>query len=157
MYNMLERARKSVNRPIAAMLDTRGPEVRTGKMQQEGVLLKAGSRVTLTPEEVLGNAQRIGVNYKDLARDVAVGQTILIDDGLVSLTLSEKICRMILNARWKNGRGIIKDRKRRTFPPQPFPFLPRRRGPNGFTVGIEMGFDFEAASFFSDAHNLLVY
>jgi pyruvate kinase len=154
MYNMFDRARKAVNRPIAAMLDTRGPEVRTGLMEKDGVFLKAGSLLMLTPEEVLGTDRCIGINYKDLARDVAVGQTILIDDGLVAMTV-EEISKDDLVCRVQND-GLIKDRKSVNIPGVilSIPYL-GERDKKDLLLGIEMGFDFIAASFASEAQNVL--
>lgn len=83
----LKRLRNELDLPVAALLDTKGPEIRLGKFQDQKVTLKEGDHVTMTTEEVMGTKERFSVLYKNLPNDIQEGSTILIDDGLVELTV----------------------------------------------------------------------
>ena len=83
-------AAKEVGVPVAILLDTKGPEIRTGKLKDgKDVQLSAGNTLTITTEECIGDENRICVSYEGFARDLSPGNTILIDDGLVELTVTE--------------------------------------------------------------------
>ena len=80
----VRQAASELNTFVPIMLDIKGPEVRIGKFRDEFVQLEAGSELILTTEpDVLGTAERIGVNYPKLNEDVKAGDRILIDDGLI--------------------------------------------------------------------------
>lgn len=101
-------AAKRKNTTIGIMLDIKGPEIRTGLLEKPSYMLQSGQLLTLTTEQITGTEARISVSY-DLAKDVAVGSRIMIDDGLIELEVlriegSEVVCLI------KNG-GIIKSRK----------------------------------------------
>lgn len=87
--------------PIAILLDTKGPEIRTGILEGgQKVYLEEGSRFTLTTEQIEGNNTRCSQTYKNLPKDVKVGDTILIDDGLIQLTVenvtdTDVVCRVV--------------------------------------------------------------
>ena len=69
--------------PVAALLDTKGPEIRTGILKDgKKITLKEGQEFTLTTEEVVGDETMVHINYDGLNGDVKVGDRILIDDGL---------------------------------------------------------------------------
>ena len=79
---------KELNKEIAIILDTKGPEIRTGKFEPNKVELQMGSDFTIyVGEEVIGDTTKCSVTYDGLANDVKAGDTILIDDGLVGLTV----------------------------------------------------------------------
>ena len=81
--NLLKKIRDEVNRPIAALLDTKGPEIRTKKNKNGEVInLIAGNEVELTIDDVLCDDKIISVTYEGIVKDVKVGDTILIDDGM---------------------------------------------------------------------------
>ena len=83
-FNLLKKVREELNIPVAAMLDTKGPEIRTGKLVGgEPVCLEPGSEYTLTTREVIGDASVGHVTYDGLPEDVSEGDKILIDDGLI--------------------------------------------------------------------------
>lgn len=81
----IKRLRQEMNVPLALLLDTKGPEIRTGNFEQGKVMLNEGSKVVLTADTVLGNESLIPVSYQDIAVDLTAGSRVLIDDGLVEL------------------------------------------------------------------------
>ena len=74
-------ARKELGLPIATLLDTQGPEIRTGKLVENPVELKANDEFTLVNDDIEGDNTKTSVSYKELYKDVKIGTTILIDDG----------------------------------------------------------------------------
>lgn len=82
---MLRRLCKELNMPVAALMDTKGPEIRTGHFVNKGVNLQEGTKVVISHEDVLGTAEKFSVSYKDMDKDLKKGDQILIDDGLVGL------------------------------------------------------------------------
>jgi pyruvate kinase len=84
----VKRLSKKFNKEIAIILDTKGPEIRTGKFEPNKVELQLGTDFTIyAGEEVIGDTTQCSVTYADLAKDVKPGDTILIDDGLVGLSV----------------------------------------------------------------------
>lgn len=101
-------------RPVAIMFDTRGPEIRLGRFAGGKAILEAGRAFTLTPEEISGSESRASVGYPRLAADLGPGDTVLLDDGNISLCVEEVrppavLCRVL------NG-GEISDRKKVSLP-----------------------------------------
>jgi len=81
----IRQAMRNTGRRVAIMLDTKGPEIRTGRLKEEPVVLEEGKRIVLTTEEILGDAERVSVSYRGLPQDVKPGNMILIADGLIGL------------------------------------------------------------------------
>ena len=77
----VKRLRKELDLPVAALLDTKGPEIRIGEVEGGKLELKAGQTFTLTDEEIMGTAEKVSITYKALYQDVCPGDSILIDDG----------------------------------------------------------------------------
>ncbi|WP_342553831.1 pyruvate kinase [Paenibacillus sp. FSL R7-0652] len=107
--NNIRAAAAELNKYVPIMMDIKGPEVRIGKLKEASVHLQAGKELTLTTEDILGDVDRISVNYPELNLVVKPGDRILIDDGLVDLTVlsvegSEIHCQII-------SGGILKPRK----------------------------------------------
>lgn len=98
-----------LGRHVAIMLDTKGPEIRTGLLQEPSVTLTNGQRFTLTTEEIEGTKDIVNITYKELPRDVYPGAVILLDDGLIELAVEEVLTSEI-QCRVVNG-GILKSRK----------------------------------------------
>ena len=150
----IEAFRRELNLPIAIMLDTKGPEIRLETFENGKVQLKKGQTFTLLTQSVVGNAERASITYPDLPRDIQEGTTILIDDGLVgmtvrSLTASEIVCIV-------NNDGVISDRKSVNVPDVDLsmPYLsPKDREDIAF--GVKNGVDFVAASFTRSAEDIL--
>ncbi|MFR3071677.1 MAG: pyruvate kinase [Paeniclostridium sp.] len=88
-FDMAKKVREKLNKPVAILLDTKGPEIRTGNFDAPEVLLEEGQKFTITMKDVLGTKDICTVSYKGLAEDVVAGDTILIDDGLVGLKVEE--------------------------------------------------------------------
>ncbi|GIO95547.1 pyruvate kinase [Paenibacillus sp. FSL W8-0187] len=150
----IRQACEELNKTVAILLDTKGPEIRTGKLEVEPIELVQDEYITLTTEEILGDKNRLSITYKELPQDVQVGSTILIDDGLIGLTVveiqgSEIRCRIV------NG-GTIKSKKGVNVPGVAIS-LPgiTEKDANDIVFGIEQGIDFVAASFVRKASDVL--
>ncbi|MBE1441343.1 pyruvate kinase [Paenibacillus sp. OAS669] len=151
----VRQACQELGKNVAILLDTKGPEIRTGKLKDDQkVELIQDNFITLTTEDVLGDADRISVTYKDLPKDVKVGSTILIDDGLiglevVDLTSKEIKCRIV------NG-GLLGGKKGVNVPGVKIN-LPgiTEKDANDIIFGIEQGVDFIAASFVRKASDVI--
>ena len=90
--DMIKSVREEVGRPIAILLDTKGPEIRTGLLKGGNkVVLEEGQKFTLTTEEIEGTNEKVSITYDGLAEDVEIGKRILIDDGLIELEVKNII------------------------------------------------------------------
>ncbi len=153
--DMLKLIREEEHSNTAILLDTKGPEIRTGVLKDgKKVKLEAGAMITLTPEEVAGDAQRVSITYDGLAEDVDRGKKILIDDGLIELEVMKKDgkdiqCRII------NG-GELGERKGINVPNVPVR-LPAitEKDKEDIKFGVEQDIDFIAASFVRNAECIL--
>lgn len=139
--------REELDLPVAAMLDTKGPEVRLRSFKNGSVELTAGQEFTLTTdEEVEGDETRCAISYAALPQDVTVGDTILLDDGLVRLTVLETTSKTI-RCRVEND-GTMKNHKGVNVPgvSLSMPYM-SQQDRDDILFGVEQGFDFIAASF----------
>ena len=107
----LKALREELHLPVAAMLDTRGPEIRLKTFEKGLVQLKTGQMFTLTTEDIVGDETRCAITYSELPKDVKPGDAILLDDGLVRLTVLETkptsiLCRVENDGRMKDRKGI---------------------------------------------------
>ncbi len=98
-------------RVIAVMQDLSGPKLRVGELRDGAVTLEPGAVVTLTTEEVMGDARRFTVRYPELARDVRPGERILLDDGLLELEVlgsqgAEVRCRVVVGGTLLPRKGV---------------------------------------------------
>ena len=84
-YDEVCRIRDELGLPVATMLDTKGPEIRVRSFKNGRVTLQNGQLFTLTTDEVEGDEERVSITYKELPQDIAVGSSILIDDGLIGM------------------------------------------------------------------------
>ena len=144
--DILKALREELNLPVAAMLDTKGPEVRLKTFGEGSVMLRSGQEFTLTTEDVVGDETRCSITYADLPRDVKAGNTILLDDGLVRLTVLDTTATAI-RCRVEND-GVMKNRKGVNIPGVhlSLPYM-SQRDREDILFGAEQGFDFVAASF----------
>ena len=143
---MLKRLREDLNMPVAALLDTKGPEIRLGDFEQKQVVLKQGQLFTLTTNEILGNKESAYITYSGLPYDVTPGNRILIDDGLVEMEV-ESVVGEEIRCLVKNT-GVISARKGVNVPGAALslPFI-NEKDYNDLRFAVEQGFDFVAASF----------
>lgn len=144
---------RSISEDVALLLDTKGPEIRTGRLKEKPVRLVEGARVYLVAEDVSGDATRISLSYADLWRHVAPGTRILLDDGLIGLRVEEVRPGEIL-ARVENG-GLLGERKSVNVPGVrlPLPSLTERDEAD-LRFAIAHDFDFIAASFVRRAEDV---
>ena len=107
----LKEIRTRLNKPVAALLDTKGPEIRIREFENGKVTLKEGQEFTLTTEEIVGNEKIVSVTYKDLYKDVKPGNSILLDDGLIGLEVKkikgqDIICKVVNGGVLGNKKGV---------------------------------------------------
>ena len=148
---ILESVREELGIPIASLLDTKGPEIRTGKLKDgKKVTLKEGDLYTLTTEEIVGDETRGYINYAGLAEDVKPGDRILIDDGLIELHV-RKVNGTDIVCRIENG-GELGEKKGVNVPGVrvKLPAL-TDKDREDIRFGVDAGFDFVAASFVRNA------
>lgn len=145
-FLILKKLREELNLPIAALLDTKGPEIRVGLIENNKVFLEKGSQLILTTEECMGTKEKISISYKDLPYDIKDGDRILIDDGLIELVINShtaaEITTTVLN------EGYVSSRKGINVPGVrlSMPYL-SEQDKSDILFGAEVGFDFIAASF----------
>ena len=148
---LLRKVRKEVGRPIAALLDTKGPEIRTGLLKDgQKISLEEGAKIILTTEEVVGTKDKIFINYDKLHEDVKPGNVILIDDGLIGLEV-EAVKGVEIHCKVTNG-GELGERKGVNVPGVPIQ-LPSitEKDVEDIKFGLAEDFDFVAASFIRSA------
>ena len=145
-YNRVLKVRKELGLPVATLLDTKGPEIRLRDFEGGKVELVSGQQFVLTTEEIMGTAERATISYKNLKNDINVGTTILIDDGLIEMTVEEIkgediVCKVI------NG-GFVSNHKGVNVPGAilSMPYISEVDLAD-IIFGVEHGFDFIAASF----------
>ena len=150
----IKKLRAELDLPIAIMLDTKGPEYRIGTFENGKIELHSGDTFTFTTEPVTGNAERVSVSYAGLAQDLEPGNTVLVNDGLIALTVTattdtDVICRV-------TAGGVLSDRKSMSFPNKVLKqtFL-SEQDKSDLLFGIENDVDFVAASFVSRRQDLV--
>ena len=149
----VKKAREELNMPVALLLDTQGPEIRTGVLEQMPIELKAHNIFTLVNEEIIGNEKGVSVSYKELYKDVKLGTQILIDDGKIELQVKEIkekdiVCEIV------NG-GFLGNRKSINLPGTHInlPSL-KEKDIEDLKAGCLEDFDFVAASFIRSAEDV---
>ena len=85
----IKEIRRQKGVPVAILVDTRGPEIRTGDFEAKDIQLEVGQDFTITMDDIVGNKERCTVTYKELVKDISVGDRILIDDGLIEGHIQE--------------------------------------------------------------------
>lgn len=149
----LRELRKKYDRPVAALLDTKGPEIRLGCFKDGKVSLEEGQIFTFTNKDIEGTNECVSITYKELYKDVQPGGHILVDDGLVDLEVQDIagkdiVCKVI-------NAGVIGDRKGVNVPGAnlKMPFI-SKKDHDDLLFGIQEGFDFVAASFTRTANDI---
>lgn len=152
--DLVKKVRTELNQPVAILLDTKGPEIRTGKFDLPEVLLEEGQDFTITMKEVAGTKEICTVSYKGLAKDVVVDDTILIDDGLVGLKVKEIkgddiLCVVENSCIVKNHKGVNVPGVKINLPAL------TDKDISDIEFGISQDIDFVAASFVRKAADVI--
>ena len=151
-FALVESVRSELNLPIATLLDTKGPEIRTGLLKDDKkVTLVENQKYTLTTRDIVGDDKIGHITYDGLPKDISKGNTILIDDGLIELRVedvvdgTEIVCRVINGGELGSKKGVNV--------PNVSIRLPgiTQKDKDDIIFGIEQGFDFIAASFVRNA------
>lgn len=152
--DLLRKVADDFGQPIAIMLDTKGPEIRTGKLKNGKINLMAGQRFTLTTREVAGDENEVQVSYAQLAQEVQKGSTILLADGLLNLYVADAtdtdiICTVVNGGELGEKKGVNVPGVRINMP-----FL-SPKDIEDINFGIDQEVDFIAASFVRSAEDVL--
>lgn len=155
-FERLKKVRKETGLPIAALLDTKGPEIRTGLLKDDKkVVLTAGKIYTLTTREIVGDENIGFINYSGLPGDVEPGSRILIDDGLIELEVKEIkdgtdiVCKVLNGGELGSKKGVNVPNVKINLP------AITEKDRQDIIFGIKQGFDFIAASFVRNAEAIM--
>ena len=144
----IKRVRAKLNKPVALLLDTKGPEIRTGVLEtgNEKVVINEGQTFTFVNDDIIGNNERTSISYKELYNDVKVGSTLLVDDGAIEFEITEIKGKDIVCKALNTGK--LGSRKTMNVPgvKLDLPAL-TEKDISDITEGIKRGFDYIAASF----------
>ena len=153
-YDEVCRIRDELGLPVATMLDTKGPEIRVRSFKNGRVTLQNGQLFTLSTDEVEGDEERVSITYKELPQDIAVGSSILIDDGLIGMQV-ERIDGADIVCRVLNG-GVVSNNKGVNIPNAhlSMPFI-SEKDHQDILFAIKNGYDFIAASFTRCADDIM--
>ena len=151
--DMLKAVRTELNKPVAALLDTKGPEIRLKEFKNGVEMLEAGQTFTLTTREVEGTKEICSITYKDLPQDVHEGGTIMLDDGLIKLAIksvtdTDIVCEVLNSGKIKTKKGVNVPGVHLSMP-----YL-SQRDRDDIIFGVQQGFDFIAASFVRTAQDV---
>lgn len=152
--DMVKKLREELDLPMPILLDTKGPEIRTGTFKNGKVSLKKGQLFTLTPDDIEGTEEIASISYHELANDITENTTILIDDGLVEMEVVEIkgkdiVCRV-------NNDGVIGNNKSVNLPDVNLTMnYMSEKDIADIIFGIEQGVDYIAASFVRTAFDIL--
>ena len=149
----LKALREELGKPVAALLDTKGPEIRLKEFKNGVEMLEAGQTFTLTTREVEGTKEICSITYKDLPQDVHEGGTIMLDDGLIKLRITnvtdtDITCEVLNSGKIKNKKGVNVPGVHLSMP-----YL-SQRDRDDIIFGVQQGFDFIAASFVRTAQDV---
>ena len=146
--DLIKKVREKLNLPIAIMLDTKGPEYRIGTFENGKIELADGDAFTFTTEQTVGDQTKVSVSYKDLVKNLSVGDRILVNNGLVvfevtELKNTEVVCNTVVG-------GVLSNRKSMSFPNKVMsgPYL-SEQDKEDLLFGIKNDVDYVAASFVS--------
>ena len=151
---MLEKVNKELNKNVSVLLDTKGPEIRTGDFVDGQTEFKKGQVSTICVDDIEGTSDRFTITYKDLYKDVKPGGFILVNDGQIELLVdhvegTDIVCVCANDGVVKNKRGInVPDVK------LGFDYL-SEKDIDDITFGCEMDVDFIAASFCRRAQDII--
>jgi len=146
--------RKNTGKTVALLLDTKGPEIRIGKFENNGIELQQGDTFTLVNEDIIGDKTKVSITYKNLYNEVQVGTEILINDGLIKVEVMEIkgtdiICKVLDGGPLTNTKSINIPGKAINLP------SPTEKDIEDIKFGIKAGFDYIAASFVRTPQDVL--
>ena len=149
----LKALREELGKPVAALLDTKGPEIRLKEFKNGVEMLEAGQTFTLTTREVEGTKEICSITYKDLPQDVHEGGTIMLDDGLIKLRITnvtdtDITCEVLNSGKIKTKKGVNVPGVHLSMP-----YL-SQKDREDIIFGVQNGFDFIAASFVRTAQDV---
>ncbi len=149
----LKALREELGKPVAALLDTKGPEIRLKDFKNGVENLVAGQTFTLTTRDVEGTNEICSITYKDLPMDVEPNGTIMLDDGLIKLQIqtvndTDIVCTVLNSGKIKNKKGVNVPGVHLSMP------YMSQRDKDDIIFGIEQGYDFIAASFVRTAQDV---
>ena len=144
----IKRVRKNLNKPVALLLDTKGPEIRTGVLESgdEKVTIEEGATFTFVHDDITGNETKTTLSYKNLYQDVVPGSKILVDDGALEfevLEIKDKdiVCKALNTARLGSRKTVNVPGLKLNLPAL------SPKDIEDITKGVKAGFDYIAASF----------
>ena len=151
--DLLKSLREELGKPVAALLDTKGPEIRLKDFKNGTEMLEAGQTFTLTTRDVEGTKEICSITYKDLPQDVHEGGTIMLDDGLIKLQIqtvndTDIVCTVLNSGKIKNKKGVNVPGVHLSMP------YMSQRDKDDIIFGIQQGYDFIAASFVRTAQDV---
>ncbi len=152
-FEKLKALREELGKPVAALLDTKGPEIRLKDFKNGVENLVAGQTFTLTTRDVEGTNEICSITYKDLPMDVEPNGTIMLDDGLIKLQIqtvndTDIVCTVLNNGKIKNKKGVNVPGVHLSMP------YMSQRDKDDIIFGIQQGYDFIAASFVRTAQDV---
>ncbi len=151
----LKQAREELGAPIPIILDTKGPEIRTKDLVDgKKVQLEVGQTFTLTTDDIVGDNTKVAVTYEDITKDLSVGSTVLIDDGLIELTVTDikgndVICRVVNSGLLGTKKGVNLPNVHINLPAL------TDKDIDDIKFGVSVGVDYIAASFIRSAKDVL--
>lgn len=153
--NTLREVKAKTGAPIAALLDTKGPEIRLKEFAEGFVTLEIGQEFTLTTDDVVGTKEKVSITYKDLPNDVTKGTHILIDDGLIEMSVIDVkghdiVCKVMNGGKISNKKGVNVPNVELSMDyisPKDY---------KDIVFGVKEDFDFIAASFVRTAEDVKV-
>ena len=144
---LIKKVREDLDLPIAILLDTKGPEFRIGTFKDGKIFLNDNDKFTFTTDDIEGDETKVSVSYKGLPADMAPGDRILLNNGLVIFTV-ESVTDTDINCRVDVG-GELSNRKSMSFPNKVLKQIYLSEyDKSDILFGIENGVDFIACSFF---------
>ncbi len=153
-FDLVKEVEKETGKTIGLMLDTKGPEIRTGEMKGDKIQLEADTEIVISKEDVEGTPEKISVSYKALAEDMEIGKKILIDDGLIELEVIEidngdVVCRVVNGGELGSRKGVNLPGVKVSLPAL------TEKDISDIRFGVEQGIHFIAASFVRKSNDVL--
>ena len=151
---LIKKVRTKLNVPLPIMLDTKGPELRIRTFKDHKILLNEGDTFTFTVDEIEGDQSKVSVSYKGIVNDLAPGDTILLNNGLLVFKVTDVTDTNVVT-RVEIG-GVLTDKKSMFFPDKTLSLkYLSEQDVQDILFGVEQGIDFIACSFTSKAQDII--